>query len=201
MPVPSELRDPRDAAALQRDMARYDAVLDLSHGFDASLSHAGFAAATRLGLPFLSFERPGWPTDDPHVQAAPDVATAAHAVPRGARVFAATGWASMPDFVPFRGSQLMLRQTSRHERPAPYDFVELIFGAPPFTVAQEMALFRDLSLDLLICRNLGGVASRPKVDAALALGVPVILIDRPSPPQDAPRLSDIDAICDWVDTL
>jgi precorrin-6A/cobalt-precorrin-6A reductase len=107
----------------------------------------------------------------------------------------------MTDFVPFRGSRLMLRQTSRHERPAPYDFVELIFGEPPFTVAQEIALFRDLSVDLLICRNLGGVASRPKVDAALALGVPVILIARPSPPQDAPRLSDIDAICDWVDTL
>ena len=64
-----------------------------------------------------------------------------------------------------------------------------------------MALFRELAVDLLICRNLGGEGSRPKVDAALALGIPVVLIDRPPLPQNAPRLSDLDAIFDWVRNL
>ena len=201
LPVPFELRAPGDSAALRQDMANYDAVLDLSHGFDAQLSHAGFAAATALNLPFISFERPAWPTDHPLVQAASDVATAARAVPCGARVFAATGWASLLEFQPFRGSRLMLRQTNRHMRPAPFEHVELIFGEPPFTVADETALFRDLSVDLLICRNLGGTASRPKVDAAIALGLPIVLIDRPPLPREAPRLVDIDAVVDWVATI
>ncbi len=201
MPVPVELRDPKDCVALRRDMARYNAVLDLSHSFDAPLSHAGFAAATALGLPFVSFERPAWPADDPLITTASDVASAAKAIPKDARVFAATGWASLPEFTPFRGSRLMLRQTHRHDRPAPYDFVDLIFGDPPFVTRQEADLFHALSVDLLICRNLGGSASRPKVDAALALGLPVILIDRPAHPANAPHLMSLDAMLNWVAQL
>ncbi|UOA31775.1 Precorrin-6A reductase [Sulfitobacter sp. DSM 110093] len=201
MPVTFEMRDPEDPAALRRDMAKYDAVLDLSHGFDAVLSHAGFAAATRLGKPFVSFARPGWALDDPLLRSVSDVAAAARAVPSGARVFAATGWASLPQFLPFDGERLMLRQTSRHERPAPFDFVDLIFGDPPFTVAAETALFRDLGVNLLICRNLGGQASRPKVNAALALGLPVVLIERPRLPEGAVCLSNLEAMLDWVARL
>ncbi|MEX3315231.1 precorrin-6A/cobalt-precorrin-6A reductase [Sulfitobacter sp. PS-8MA] len=201
MPVPVQLRDPKDSAALRRDMAAYDAVLDLSHSFDAALSRAGFAAATALGLPYMRFERPAWPLNAPSITAAPGVAEAARAIPMGARVFAATGWASLPDFLPFQGSRLMLRQTHRHERPAPYDFVDLVFGDPPFVTEAEIALFRALSVDLLICRNLGGRASRPKVDAAVALGLPIILIDRPARPADAPRVETLDAMIDWVAQL
>ncbi|WP_050770384.1 precorrin-6A/cobalt-precorrin-6A reductase [Sulfitobacter indolifex] len=198
MPMAFEMRDPENTTALRRDMTGFDAVLDLSHGFDAVLSHAGFAAATALGKPFVSFARPGWDLDDPLLQSASDVPAAARAVPPGARVFAATGLASLPQFLPFKGARLMLRQTSRHDRPAPYAFVDLIFGDPPFTVTAETALFRDLAVDLLICRNLGGEASRPKVDAARALGLPVILIERPRLPEGARCLTNLDAMMDWV---
>lgn len=201
MPMAFEMRAPEDANALRRDMAGFDAVLDLSHGFDAVLSHAGFAAATALSKPFVSFTRPGWALDDPQLQSASDVPAAAQAVPPGARVFAATGWASLPQFLPFQGARLMLRQTSRHDRPAPYAFVDLIFGDPPFTVASETALFRDLGVDLLICRNLGGDASRPKVDAARALGLPVVLIEKPRLPEGAHCLSDLHAMMNWVARL
>ena len=201
MPMAFEMRDATDAAALRRDMAGFDAVLDLSHGFDAGLSHAGFAVATAIGKPFVSFSRPVWPLDNPLLQSAPDVTTAARAVPPGARVFAATGWASLPQFLPFEGARLLLRQTSRHDRPAPYDFVDLIFGDPPFTVATETALFREFGVDLLICRNLGGAASRPKVDAALALGLPVILIEKPRLPKGVRCLTDLDAMMDWAAQL
>ncbi|MEQ5828803.1 precorrin-6A/cobalt-precorrin-6A reductase [Sulfitobacter sp. NFXS29] len=201
MPMAFEMRDPDDTTALLRDMAGFDAVLDLSHGFDAVLSHAGFAAAAALNKPCVSFARPGWALDDPLLRSVSDVPAAASAVPPGARVFAATGWASLPQFLPFKGTRLMLRQTSRHDRPAPYDFVDLIFGDPPFTVATETALFRDLGVDLLICRNLGGTASRPKVDAALALGLPVILIAKPRLPEGAQCLTDLGAMMDWVAQL
>ena len=201
MPMAFEMRDPEDTTALLRDMAGFDAVLDLSHGFDAGLSHAGFATAAALDKPFVSFARPGWALDDPLLRSVPDVPAAARAVLPGARVFAATGWASLPQFLPFEGARLMLRQTSRHDRPAPYDFVDLIFGDPPFTVATETALFREFGVDLLICRNLGGAASRPKVDAALALGLPVILIEKPSLPKGVRCLTDLDAMMDWAAQL
>lgn len=92
----------------------------------------------------------------------------------------------------------MLRQTRRHTRPAPYPFVELVFGDPPFSVEDEQAVFQDLNIDTLICRNLGGRASRPKLDAATALGINVILIDRPLPPEGMQAVEDIETALDWV---
>ena len=76
-----------------------------------------------------------------------------------------------------------------------------VFGDPPFDVAQEQALFQDLAVDLLICRNLGGLPSRPKIDAARKLGLPVILIDRPAPPKGAQVVSSIEAVLAWVADL
>ena len=198
LPYAAVLRDAADTAALRRDMAAFDAVLDLGHAFDAPLRRAAAEAAQALGKPLARFERAPWPLDHPLLRAAPNVASAAAQIPEGARVFAATGWASLPDYLPFRGDRLMLRQTHRHDRPAPHDFVELVFGAPPFDVDDEKALFRELGVDLLICRNLGGAASRPKVDAALSLGLPVILINRPPLPDDGCRVENLDALTDWV---
>ena len=37
--------------------------------------------------------------------------------------------------------------------------------------------------------------------AALTLGLPVILIDRPPLPEGAPCLADLDAMLDWVAQL
>tara|TARA_R110002049_G_scaffold23545_4_gene83411 strand:+ start:5193 stop:5927 length:735 start_codon:yes stop_codon:yes gene_type:complete len=198
MAVPFDMQRFDDPAQVAADMARFDAVIDASHGFDGTMSAAGFAAAQLRGLPFVTYARPGWPIDDPLLRAVPDVAAAARAVRPGVRVFCATGWTSLPAFTPFRGARLLLRQTSHHNRPAPYDFVDLVFGDPPFTQKGEEVLFRGLQVDQLICRNLGGEASRPKVDAALALGIDVILIDRPALPQGAAQVWRITDVFDWV---
>ena len=68
----------------------------------------------------------------------------------------------------------------------PFDFVTPVFGSPPFSVTEEVALFTELRVDVLICRNLGGLASRSKLDAAAALGLTVLLVD---PPPLPPRAS------------
>lgn len=202
MPMPCTLLPFDDVVAVANQMRGCDAVLDASHGFDAQMTQVGFEAASALDLPFLSYVRPAW--EIPHGApwcAAPDVAAAMPMIAPGARVFSATGWASLPDCAAFPGACLMLRQTHAHPRAPPFDFVELIFGDPPFTVESETALFRELGVDTLICRNLGGRASRPKLDAAEALGTRVILIDRPALPPQVKRVHDLEAALAWLDTL
>ena len=202
MPIPYTLMPFDDVDVVIAQMCDCDAVLDASHGFDATMTRVGFDAAQRLGLPFLSYVRPAWPLPaDAQWCAAPNVAAAMPMIPPGARVFSATGWASLPECAAFPGARLMLRQTHVHPRTPPFDFVDLIFGDPPFTVASETALFRDLRADTLICRNLGGQASRPKLDAARALEMKVILIDRPILPQDVEVVHCIDAALAWVAAL
>jgi len=198
MPMDSTLLPFDDVDAVMAQMRSCDAVLDASHGFDAAMTKVGHDAAKQLGLPFLSYVRPQWslPKDAPW-QSAADVAAAMSLIAPAARVFSATGWSSLPDFAGFPGSRLMLRQTHDHPRRPPFEFVDLIFGEPPFTVESETALFRDLDADTLICRNLGGQASRPKLDAALALNMKVILIDRPPMPKDVHVVHDTDAALAW----
>ncbi|UWR23789.1 precorrin-6A/cobalt-precorrin-6A reductase [Sulfitobacter sp. S190] len=175
------------------------AILDASHVFDRTLTQQAFGAARRLNMPYLRLERPAW--DDAQCTFVPDVRTACAAMTAGARAFCATGWESLPDMARFTGDRIFLRQTRRHDRAAPYPFVSLSFGDPPFDVAHERALFARLRITHLVCRNLGGRASRPKLDAALAMGLAPILIDRPSPPAGLPTVSQVAQAAAWAAAL
>ncbi|KIN72884.1 Precorrin-6A reductase [Sulfitobacter guttiformis KCTC 32187] len=204
MPQVPVLRRFEDASQMQEQVAQggFTSVLDASHAFDRNVTQQGFAAACALGLPYLRLERPLWNVaENARWQRAADVATANTMIPAGARVFCATGWDSLERYARFAGEVLMLRQTRRHERAAPYPFVELVFGDPPFDVAAEKALFSALRVDLLICRNLGGLASRPKLDAAAALGLDVILIDRPATPANIAAVAQVEEALAWVSSL
>ncbi len=202
MPVPFQVvpqitpRDVETAAAGGR------AIVDASHAFDAASTHAGWAAAAALQLPFVTLSRQAWDTHGkPGWHRARDVPAAMDLIEPGARVFSATGWSSLPDYAAFPGARLFLRQTQRHDRAAPFGFVEPVFGAPPFTVEDERALFQSLRIDALVARNLGGAPSRPKIDAASDLSLQVILIDRPALPDGVPVVRRVKDALDWVQTL
>lgn len=204
MPQVPQLRQFGDSAAFEAAVAQggYGAVLDAGHSFDRDGTRYAVAAAAALGLPYLRLERPAWDMAcHPRWRTAPDVAQACAVIAAGARVFCATGWDSLPAFQGFRGEVLMLRQSRRHSRSAPYPFVKLVFGEPPFSTADEQALFALLGVDLLVCRNLGGAASRTKLDAAAALNLEVILIDRPPAPEGVRMVTDVDAALAWVAAL
>lgn len=204
LPQMPKLRRFENAGAMQAEIAQegFTAVLDASHVFDRLVTHQASVAALTLGLPYLRVARAPWDhSAHPRWRPARDVAAANAMVPPGARVFCATGWDSLPEYAGFCGAVLMLRQTRRHARTAPYPFVELVFGDPPFDAHHEQQLFARLGVDLLICRNLGGVASRPKLDAATALDLDVILIDRPAAPAGLLVVKQIDAAVAWVASL
>jgi precorrin-6A/cobalt-precorrin-6A reductase len=198
---PAVLRRFADAPAMQRaiDEGRFTAIVDASPAFDSVAPAQAAHAAGVLGLRYLRVVRPAWEAvDAPKVQEVRNVAAACAQVAPGARVFCATGWDSLPSFEAFTGAVLFVRQTRRHARAAPYSFVELVFADPPFTAAQEVQLFADLKIDLLICRNVGGDESRPKLDAAAALGLDVILIERPPMPAGVRTVSSAAAALAWV---
>lgn len=200
--VPHEVIENLAPAAMEAAVAKADVVIDASHGFDDAMTQMGVHAAKAAGVPLVCYQRPSWDaTAQTRWRTAADVAEAMTFIAPGARVFSATGWASLPECADFPGARLMLRQTSRHHRPPPYDFVELVFGDPPFSVADERALFEARKVDTLMCRNLGGRASRPKLDAAAELDLNVILVDRPALPVGVNVLESIEDVLDWVAAL
>ncbi|MFY0645805.1 MAG: precorrin-6A/cobalt-precorrin-6A reductase [Sulfitobacter geojensis] len=178
------------------------AIIDASHGFDGHMTRVGYGAAKACGLPFVTLSRPVWDTrEDPLWQRAIDVASAMPLITPKERVFSATGWASLPEYASFRGACLMVRQTTVHQRAMPFDFVEPVFGTAPFSVADEIALFKERRVDVLIARNLGGVPSRPKLEAAKALRLRVILIDRPALPKGVFVVDQVAQVMKWVAEL
>lgn len=204
MQIGQELRRFRDADELVGYLREggFGAIVDASHGFDGSVTRTGVEAARLLGLPHLRLARPIWDAgENPRWRAAPDVRTAMQMIPPGARVFSATGWDSLPAYAEFPGARLLLRQTRGRARPMPFDFVEPVFGLPPFTVHSERQLFEGMGVDIVICRNLGGDASRPKLDAAIQLGLDVILIDPPAAPEGMQTVHTVDAALRWARAL
>tara|TARA_R100000655_G_scaffold15924_4_gene35103 strand:+ start:166 stop:924 length:759 start_codon:yes stop_codon:yes gene_type:complete len=200
--VPSEIWSPRtvDEMAAYLHAHEFTAVLDAGHGFDADISQIAFDATARLGLPYLRVLRPMWDISAP-VERAASVAAAARMIRPQARVFAATGRGTVADYALFAGARLYLRQTNAQARTKLPPFAEAVYGQPPFTQAAEEALFRALQIDTLVLRNVGGVPSRPKLDAARALGLRVIAIDRPAAPVGAQVVAAPDSAINWVETL
>ena len=200
--VPSEIWSPRDVDEVEAYLRvhKFTAVLDAGHGFDADISQIAFGAAAQLNLPYVRIVRPMWDITAPAERAA-SVAEAALMIRPEARVFAATGRGTLDQYHPFSGARLYLRQTNAEARSALPPFAEAVFGQPPFTRAAEAELFRRLQIDTLVLRNVGGAPSRPKLDAALDLGLRVIVIDRPSPPAGAQALHGAEAGLRWIETL
>lgn len=204
LPVPHEMRRFADGHALTEFVreGRFRAVLDASHSFDATMAKQGFDAALRLGLPYVRIVRPVWEiADQPRWRGVASVAQAMAHIPPGARVFATTGWDSQPEFAEFAGARLLLRQTRNHARPPLFDFIEPVFGLAPFTKASETQLFEEMGVDILIARNLGGVRGRPKLDAANALGLDVVLVAPPPVPAGVMLVRDVADALAWVAAL
>jgi precorrin-6A/cobalt-precorrin-6A reductase len=154
---------------------RFDMVVDAAHPFEARLG----TIARGLELPYLRVTREIWtPKQDENWISITSMKEAVAAVPKGARVFLATGRCSVHAFEKRADVYVMCRQLEQHDRAFPLDNGAYVFGAGPFSVAAEMQTFKTLKVDCLILRNSGSVQGRSKVDAAGNLGVKVIMIQK-----------------------
>ncbi|WP_091429788.1 precorrin-6A/cobalt-precorrin-6A reductase [Aliiroseovarius sediminilitoris] len=161
-------------------MGKFEAVIDATHPFATQISSRTLTIARRLGLRHLRVLRPAWQAQDGdrwhNVTTQDDVDKL---VPKGARVFLATGAQSIDEWSKFaEGRTLFCRRVDRTNDPFPYDG-SWIIGQPPFVFAYEMRLLKTYAVDWVVARNSGG-PTRAKLDAARALGRPVALLERPA---------------------
>jgi precorrin-6A/cobalt-precorrin-6A reductase len=57
-----------------------------------------------------------------------------------------------------------------------------VLARGPFDLDGERALLRDFGIDTLVSKNSGGTATAPKLAAARALGLEVVMVQRPAMP-------------------
>ncbi|MFC8517438.1 cobalt-precorrin-6A reductase [Streptomyces sp. NPDC057257] len=177
-----------------------DALVDATHPFAEAITANAARAAAATGVPAVVLRRPGWrpgPEDRWHMVAS--LSAAADALPRfGPRVFLTTGRMGLSAFAHLTDRHFVVRSVEPPEPPLP-PHTEVLLGRGPFTVDDETALLREYLVDVVVTKDSGGAATAAKLTAARGLGVPVVVVRRPSLPEGARVVSDVAGALGWLD--
>ncbi len=163
------------------------------------MSANAVAACRAADTPLVVFTRPPW-TPEPgdrwtEVATVEDAAAALGAKPRTA--FLTQGRLQLAAFLGAPQHRYIVRAIDRPAEIGALPECRLILERGPFALADELALMRDERVETLVTKNSGGRATYAKIEAARTLGVGVVMVRRPKPP-DAEALYDLDAVMEWI---
>lgn len=185
-------------AAYLRDQA-ITHLIDATHPFAEQISRNAIAAAAETGVPILSLQRPAWqagPGDRwTHVPDIPAAVSALNGAPR--RVMLAVGRMHLDEFAPNPQHFYLLRLVDPPKTPPPFAEDHVIVDRGPFTAEGDRALMEEHGIDMVVSKNAGGSGASAKLDAARALGLPVVMIDRPALPARR-EVATPQEVLDWV---
>ncbi len=184
------------AAGIEVDPAGEVAIV-APHPFDTDLWEC--AALSLKDKPYIGLARAGWmpEADDNWTMAADAEAAAKLLAASGAkRALLAVGNGRLAPFYRLSNIELCIRsRNAPHPPNPPQGQIRSMRG--PFDVAGEVAELEAQGIDALVVHNAGGQGGWPKLAAARALGIPVILIERPKlPPME--MVETVEAALVWA---
>jgi precorrin-6A/cobalt-precorrin-6A reductase len=161
-----------------------DLLICATHPFAAQMRRHAVEAARRTSIPLLLVERPAWVAEPgDHWTVVCDMAAAAQALgTQPLRVLLTIGQTDLAPFAAAPWHRYIIRSIERPSAESLPPNAELVSGRGPFAEAEERALLRQHSVHTLVTKNSGGAATAAKLAAARALGVRVIMVQRPPAP-------------------
>lgn len=174
-----------------------DAVVDSTHPFARQMSANAARAAATAGVPVIHVLRPPWtpqPGDD--WREVDDMVAAARAVP-ASPCFLTVGRTELAPFAARRDVAFVARVIDRPDPAPDFTYVE---ARGPFVLDDELALIERHGIRSIVTKNSGGPAAEAKLTAARRLGLPVVMVRRPPPP-DGVLVPGAAAALDWIRRL
>lgn len=174
---------------------RISLVLDLTHPYAGTVSDTAVKAARTCGIPSWRYQRSSWqPQEGDHWSHWSDWNDLITQLMPFKRPFMALGRSALNqiDQIP-AGQHWILRTT-------PTDFIlnqknlTLIQDTGPYNGEREKALLKQQHIDVIVCKNSGSDATAGKLVAARALGIPVLMQQRPATAAADALFSDIDSL-------
>ncbi len=174
-----------------------EAVIIAPHPFDTDLWECALLSLKQK--PHIGLARPAWkpePTDSWTMAANAEQAADILAVSGAKRALLAVGNGRLAPFYRLSNIELCIRSRNAPHPPIPpRGQVRNMRG--PFEVAGEVAELSAQGIDALVVHNAGGRGGWPKLGAARALGIPVILIERPKLPE-MEMVETVEAALAWA---
>ncbi|WP_299901536.1 cobalt-precorrin-6A reductase [uncultured Ruegeria sp.] len=173
-------------------------VVDATHPFAARMSWNAIEACAATRTPLAALTRAAWVSQPGDIwHHVPDIAAAVDALSGDAqRVFLAVGRMHLEDFSTQPQHSYLLRLVDEPDT-LPLPNAEVVAARGPFAEADDRALMQHHGTQLVVSKNAGGSGARAKLDAARALGLPVLMIDRPVLPKRT-EFSQVGQVLDWL---
>ncbi|MDF2972727.1 MAG: cobalt-precorrin-6A reductase [Microvirga sp.] len=180
---------------------RIEAVIDATHPFAAVMSRNAAEACARVHVPLLALRRPPWIPQAgdrwTEVNSMEEAVDALGDEPR--RVFLTVGRLELPPFADAPQHTYLVRTIEPIGDALPVPNVIAIQDRAPFNEAAERALMEREQIEVVVTKNSGGAATYPKIVAARALGLPVIVVARPQKLRGVEEVASADAALEWLD--
>jgi precorrin-6A/cobalt-precorrin-6A reductase len=172
-------------------------IVDATHPYAARMSANAVEAAALSAIPLLQLRRLPWQAQekDNWIDCA-DASEAVQALGHAPqRVFLALGRQELELFRHAPQHHYVVRSVDPVEPLFPH--ADYITARGPFSVEDDLSLFKQHRISGVVSKNSGGTATFSKILAARQLGLPVYLLARPILP-DAIFVESIDGVISWV---
>ncbi len=188
---------------LAAEAAAYDAVVDATHPFAATITRNAYSACDRADLPLLRLERAGWAERSLSswhwVDGHPEAASAARDL--GGRPVLTIGRQSLAQFVPdLHDRAVLARVVDDRALDLPESWT-VVTDRGPYLLADERRLLRSHAADVLVTKDSGGEYTWPKMLAAAELNIPVVIVRRPPLPDGMACVGDVGEVLAWLEEL
>jgi precorrin-6A/cobalt-precorrin-6A reductase len=179
-----------------------DAVVDATHPYADQMSTHAVAACKEIGVPLASLVRPEWQREGgDRWQVVTDTEAAAGALgTEPCRVFLSLGRQDLHAFARAPQHHYLARLIERPDQATLPPDLRLLQTRGPYDRADEERLLREERIEVVVSKNAGGSATYAKIEAARALGLPVVMVARPHKPAGVVMM-DVEACVAWLHGL
>jgi len=189
-------------ATFLRD-GEFDALIDATHPFASQMKRHAVAAAQLTGIAFLAINRPAWtPQTGDNWAMVPNMQAACLAIGAEARRVLLT--IGQKDLAAFRAAPQHAYLVRSVDPPAPESMPSNATSLPlrgPFRLEDELVLLTQNRIEVIVTKNSGGSATEPKLEAARRLGIRIVMVERPIPPDWQTTARDAGEALAWLHHL
>jgi precorrin-6A/cobalt-precorrin-6A reductase len=178
---------------------RIDVLIDATHPFAAQIPFNAAQATSECNIPRLMLIRPAWEAmpGDNWIEVESNQGAAKVLPGLAERIFLTIGRQELPNYAHLKNIWFLMRMIDPPEANLPVPPGKLLLQREPFSLEEERSLLQEYNIGAIVSKNSGGDATYPKIIAARELGLPVVMVQRPSIPK-GDKVADVESVLSWL---